>query len=528
MAWLYRWWGVALTVSTCIGGWAYTYMMPDEYKVETKIFLDSSSMLRPALRGLALGNSMLSNTGLILRRTLLTRPNLEDIARRADLDLKATTPLAFDAIVGGLSRNIKITTTKKDNIYDISYKNNDPKVAKSVVDELLNVFLETSLGDSRKESAVTQRFIDEQLAEYEKRLIAAEDRLKEFKQRNIAVMPGSQGGYFNKLQEMHTQLKQAELDLQEAVRRRDDIKQMATNGRSEGGGEDLFSMDFGLDEMSSPEIESLNARIQQLEAQIDEQLIQYTEKHPDIIGARRTIAVLEEKREQKLTELAEQELESPTMDAPAGPNTDPYSQQLKLQVVEAEAMVGSLQTRVAEYKNRVEDLERKVDTVPEVEAELTRLNRDYSINRTQYDELLKRRELAYMSQEADATTDDVKIKVLEPPRMPVSPVGPPRLLLVSMTLLVALGLGGAASFVLSQLNPRIIGDTDLTMVTELPVLGAVGMSENPGHKRQRRMEFALFGLSMLGIVAVYSAQILLFQAGINLHEKIILMTGASL
>ena len=206
------------------------------------------------------------------------------------------------------------------------------------------------------------------------------------------------------------------------------------------------------------------------------------------------------------------------MDAPAGPNTDPYSQQLKLQVVEAEAMVGSLQTRVAEYKNRVEDLERKVDTVPEVEAELTRLNRDYSINRTQYDELLKRRELAYMSQEADATTDDVKIKV----------VGPPRLLLVSMTLLVALGLGGAASFVLSQLNPRIIGDTDLTMVTELPVLGAVGMSENPGHKRQRRMEFALFGLSMLGIVAVYSAQILLFQAGINLHEKIILMTGASL
>ena len=529
MAWLYRWFGAALAIMSCVGGWTYVYLMPDEYRVSTKIYLDSSSMLRPLLKGLAFNNSMLSNTALMLRRTLLTRPNLEDVARRADLDLRAQTPEQFDGIVKGLSKHIQILSEKRDNIYDINYTGNDPKVAKSVIDELLNVFLESSLGDSRRETAVTQRFIDEQIAEYEKRLIQAEERLKEFKQRNIAVMPGSQGGYFNRLQETHAQLKQAELELQEAIRRRDDIKNLAMS--SGGSGEEsLFSMGgFGGEEMTSPEIAGLDARIQGLESRIDELLIQYTDKHPDVIGTRRTIGALEEQKEQRLSELAEREIEDPSMGMPfAGPTNDPYQQQLKLQVVEAAAVVGALQTRVQEFQNRVADLERKVDTVPEVEAELARLNRDHGINQRQYNELLQRREQAYMSQEADATTDDVKIKIIEPPRVPLNSVGPPRLLLISMTLIVALGLGGALAFVLSQLNPRIIGDADLKLVTPLPVLGAVGMIENPVHRRQRRMELALFGLSISGLVAVYVGQVLLLQSGIDLHEKITAVIGVVL
>jgi protein tyrosine kinase modulator len=526
MAWLYRWIGVALAISACIGGWTFVYLMPDQYQVGTKIYLDSSSMLRPLLKGLAFDNSMLSNTALMLRRTLLTRPNLEDVARRADLDLKAQTPQQFDAIVTGLGKKITIASTKTDHIYDITYRADNPKVAKSVIDELLNVFLEASLGDSRRETATTQRFIDEQIAEYEKRLILAEDRLKEFKQRNIGVMPGSQGGYFNKLQETHAQLKQAELDLQEATRRRDDIKNMASS-QPEGGDESLFSMDYGEEEMTSPEIESLNARIENFELRIDELLIQFTEKHPDVIGARRTIAHLEEQKEQKLTELAEWQLENPAMPG-MGPTTDPYKQQLKLQVVEAEAQVGALQTRVKEYQSRVADLERKVDTVPEVEAELARLDRDYSINRQQYNELLERRELAHMSQEADAAVDDVKIKIIEPPRVPLSAAGPPRLLFISFTLAVSLVLGGAVSFVLSQLNPRIIGDVDLRSVTLLPVLGAVGMTENPVHRRQRRMELAVFGMSLSGLIAVYVGQVVLLQSGIDLHEKLTSIIGGVL
>ena len=527
MAWLYRWWGVALAILGCLGGWIYVYSLPDQYEVETKIYLDSSSMLRPLLQGLAFNSATLRNSSLMLRRTLLTRPNLEDVARRADLDLAAETPEEFDNIVSGLIENISMTATTKDNIYGLAYASHDPQTAKRVIDELLNVFLEASLGDTRRDTAASQRFIDEQIAEYEKRLIEAEERVKEFKQRNIAVMPGSQGGYFQRLQTAHQELKQAELDLREATRRRDDIKAMtSSNVGVYEEEESLFGSEFDDSSLMSPEVASLNTRIEALETQIDSLLIQYTEKHPDVLGARRTITVLKAQKEKKLAELAEQQALNPVIEADGG--VDSYAQELKLQVLEAEAVVGALQTRVEEFQARVADLENKVDTVPEVEAELARLNRDYAINREQYDKLLERRELAYMSQEADASVEDVKIKVIEPPRIPLDPVGPPRLLMISIALLLALGAGGALSFILSQLNPRIIGDTDLRSVTQIPVIGAVGMVENPIHRRQRRMEFALFGLSISGLVAVYVGQILLLNFGVDLHKPFASLVGASL
>jgi len=187
--------------------------------------------------------------------------------------------------------------------------------------------------------------------------------------------------------------------------------------------------------------------------------------------------------------------------------------------------VAGLQTRVAEYERRVQELETKVDIVPEVEAELVRLNRDYEVNRDQYNELLKRRELAYMSQEADQSEDDVKVKIIEPPRVPLLPTGPNRLLFASIVLLLGLGLGGALSAVLSQMNPRIIDVPDLKDITGLPVLGVVSMSSSPLHRQQRRYELMAFSAALAGLVTVYIGQVVMFVMGIDLHGKISSVIG---
>ncbi len=524
MAWLYRWMGVTVVAVSCMLGWFVVQTLPDEYRVSAKIYLDSSSMLRPLLRGIAVSTGGLGDTALILNRTLLTRPNLEEVIRRADLDLTAKTPEEFDTLIDRLSTRIQITTTKRDNIYDISYVDSHPKVAKAVVSELLNTFMESSLGDNRRESAVTQRFLEEQIGQYEKRLIEAEDRLKEFRQRNVAVMPGSQGGYFNRLQETQNQLKQAQLDLEEGLRRSQQLHGQLESGAS-APSEDLFG-DAGHGAMAaptSPEIQADEARILELQRRIDDLLLTYTEKYPDIVSMRQTIVEIEKRKEAKLKALAEQ----PVMEAieASGPTTDPYAQQLKLQVAEADAQVAALQTRVQEYERRMKDLEHKVDTVPEVEAELVRLNRDYEVNKRQYDELLKRRELAYLAQEASQTEDEVKIKVLEPPRLPLAPSGPNRALLASVVLLVGLGAGAAVTFILSQLNPRIVDLPDLRDVTGLPVLGALTMNDNFLYRRQRAYQILSFSGALAVVVLVYMMQLALAAMGIDLHIKISSLIG---
>ena len=533
MAWLYRWVGLVLAISAALAGWFYVYSMPDQYRVSAKLYLDSSSMLRPLLKGLAVNTNVLQDSALMLERTLLTRPNLEAIARKADLDLEAKTPEQFDKLVARLGSKITVTKTKREHIYDIVYNDEIPTRAKTIVDEILNTFLESSLGSARKDTAATQRFLDEQIAEYETRLIAAEERLKEFKQRNIGVMPGSQGGYFNRLQEAHNDLKAARLELEEAQNRLGQLKANASGPEKVGDvsfGGDIFTSDFGGDgasgsSLSSPLLTEIDARVTDYEARIDNLLLVYTDKYPDIVVLRKRIEEMQMQREEELARLEEEALANPQEPLSSGPTVDPYQQQIKLQIADASSFVAGLQTRVKEYENRVSDLETKVDIVPEVEAELARLNRDYSINKSQYDELLKRREQAYISQEADQTQDDVKIRILDPPRLPISPAGPNRVLFLSVVLLAAIGLGAGLAVLMSQLNRRILDTVDLKEITGLNVLGSVGMRQNRQHRRQRRTEVAVFATGLFGLISAYLAQIFLYQQGIAVHEKLTSIVG---
>ena len=74
----------------CPIGWGYVASLPDEYESSARLFVDTNSLLRPLLRGLAVYNDPGQQINLVAR-TLLSRPNLEKIAREADLDLTAST-----------------------------------------------------------------------------------------------------------------------------------------------------------------------------------------------------------------------------------------------------------------------------------------------------------------------------------------------------------------------------------------------------------------------------------------------------
>ena len=97
-------------------------------------------------------------------------------------------------------------------------------MAKKVVETLLNIFVEAALGDTRVESDTAQKFLQEQIKEYETRLLEAENRLTEFKRRNVDTMPGQTGGIFQQLQTAQRELQNVDLELKEAQIRRDELQ----------------------------------------------------------------------------------------------------------------------------------------------------------------------------------------------------------------------------------------------------------------------------------------------------------------
>lgn len=511
LLWPYRWLALITAVVVALCGSVYVFSLPPTYKVSAKIFVDTRSMLRPLMKGLAVENDTLVTSAELMRRTLLTRPNIEKVARETDMDLTAEDEREFDYIVTRLLSSISIAGTPRDNIYTIAYSDQDPNLAKSVVDELLNTFLETALGTSRSDTAVTQKFIDEQIAEYEKRLIDAEDRLREFKQRNVGLMPTDNLNYYQRLEQANQQLQAARLALNEATRRRDELNRQL---------KDTIAAQKAGDAATSSLIETqYSERISNMESRLDDLLLQYTDKHPDIIGLQATLAGLREKHDKEIAKMTA-ELSGQS----GGGVSDGYND-IRLALGEAGAEAAALQTRVQQYEKRVEDLKGLVNTLPEVEAELARLDRDYELNRAQHQELLERREAARLSHEVDQKADNVKLKVIEPPRTPSSPSGPDRLMFLSVAFLGALGAGGFLAFLMTQLNPRFFTSDELKEFAQLPIMGVVSMVSNKRQRAERRMELAVFGTMLLGLFAVYGGLMSLELMQFDIHQKVVKLLG---
>jgi len=488
--WKYRWHAVIAAWVVALAGWITVYKLPDRYEASARVYVDTQSILKPLLSGMtALPN--VEQQVSIMSRTLFSRPNVERVLRMVDLDIKTSTAKDREQQVKDLMDEIKMGTTGRDNLYTISYSNENPKLAKGVVQSFLTIFVEGSLGDKKQDSASAVHFIEQQIKAYEEKLVAAENALKEFKQKNVGQLPREGGDYFAKLTATSESLNQARLELREAENARDAIKKQMVD---EGPVLMADQTSVPASAISNPEID---ARIQALNKNLDALRLNFTEQHPDIVATKRLIAQLEErkKEEAKLTKHS----------ADPGKNYSPMLQQLNVALAEAEARAASMRARVAEYSARYNYLKNQVNAIPQVESEFTQLNRDYLVNKSNYEKLLERRESAKMSGEMTTTTEMMAFKIIDPPMVPQIPTAPNRFRLVSLVFLGALLTGIGVAFLMSQMRPTFQSQSALREIIGLPVLGTVSMIWTDQEIIKRKKGVYAFGLSLLFLLGLYGA-----------------------
>ncbi len=212
--WLKRRYLMVATWLICPLGWFAVSQLQDTYESEARVFADTQSILGPLLKGMTVETNTDAQIALMVK-TLLSRPNLERIARMTDLDVQANSPKEFDALIERLKTGIDVKKTggRRQNIFNITFTDKDPVMARDVVQSVITVFIESTRGDNRRNSDSAQKFIDSQINEYENRLLKAEARLTNFKQKYSEVLPNQYGGYYNKLNNAKEQLKTIELIL---------------------------------------------------------------------------------------------------------------------------------------------------------------------------------------------------------------------------------------------------------------------------------------------------------------------------
>lgn len=493
----FKWVAMIVVWVICIAGWSVVSSLPDKYEASARVHVDTRSMLRPLLHGLAIQSDLKQQIQL-MQKSLFSRPNLIRVAQITDLALDASGVDQIDEIVDSLKEGIKISGSGRDNLFTISATNSNPKMAKRIVESLLTIFEEETRGNSRKTSDAAQRFLDRQLKEYEVRLKNAEAERERFKRDNFGLLPSQEGNPYSQLQTINSQLADARLKLSEAVNRRNALANQLE-------GEEPIFLGLGDNRPPSP----LDTRIQVLQQKVDELLLKYTDGHPEVIAAKRSIEELEaEKVRRETDEMFE--LESL--------NANPVFQQMRISQGDAEAEIASLQARVDEFTHRAEQLRKEMDLRLKVETQMKNLNRDYDTISKNYQSLVARRETALLTDKVEKTTDSVEFRTVDPPRVPKEPSFPNRMLLSLGVFLVSIVFGLALAILLALLRPTFSTTQKLRDATGLPILGTVSMNWMPEIKKRKWNDFLRFCCAGVLLFVTFIGVIVLDLNGINLSS----------
>ncbi len=507
--WRRRWLAMAIAWGVALLSWVVVMLLPNQFEASAKVFVDPSTVLRPVLVGIATEDQADAQIALV-REALLSRPQLESVARKTDLDRYADTPAKLDGLIGQLQKEIDVvaSSTRKDsegarpdNIYSILYRTSDRTSGIAVVRALLDNFVEGTLSGNRSGSAEAQSFLVGQIKDYEKRLAAAEGRLADFKKRNVGMIPGERGDYFSRLDTERNGLQQSETNLAIAVSRREELRRQLARTQPYVAGT------AGVGSTGQGASSDVSVRVLEAEARLEDLLLRFTDKHPEVVALKSTIAELKQREAKEMAELNRGGRGSGAI---RSLNANPVYQQMQSQLSQSEVEIASLRGAVSQHQREIANLRQFVNTAPEVEQEFARLNRDYGVTKSQYEALVKRLEQAKVGDEA-ARAGAVRFEIIEPPRADITPVWPNRALFVLIGTLAGLALGIAAALGLHLLKPTFDSASLLQSETGVPVLGSVSRVKRPDDTAAEAIDTRKLFLAAACLVGLAVAIVVLLQ-----------------
>ena len=494
--WRFRWIGMAVAWVVLLLALVVITVLPNRYEASATVFVDTQTAVSAATRTLTLEENTDSQIQMV-REALLGGPQLGKIADDTGLTARARTPEERQRVIDRLRYQIQIAlragAAGGGGTFVISYTNKDRQTSLNVVDRFVTTFVQDALGGKLKGSEQAQQFLTQQIADLEKRLRDAEEALAAFKKEHVGLLPGNQTDYFNRLDTELADLDAAQTKLSVATMRRGELeRQLRGEDPLMPGGAQKPAAAAGMPASDTA------TRLQQAQQQLDELLLNYTEKHPKVIELRNTIAELQKRLNDEIEAARKGDASAA---ARTGLAASPVYQNLKLQYDQVGVEIAGLQADIANHRQRVASLRSMMNTAPEVEAQFSRLNRDYTVVKAQYEALVEQLGRARLGQQA-AETGLVRFDVVDPPRAGFDPVFPKRPLLALGSLVAAIGAGIGMAFLLNLLRPAFGSVQRLHEMTGLPVLGAVSMTWIERYEAQVRRSALRLSGALLGMVVL--------------------------
>lgn len=494
--WRHRWQMVFSTWFVCIAGWGAVALMEDQYVARAQVQIDDpreniSQFLEHDSNAL----DVTREAKRILNR-LLERDNLLKIIRETDLAFRVSNDVEKEEVLRELRVQL-VVKQASNNVYQIIHRHSEARLTQQVVEVLLESLPLDNVKEYREENARTaEEFLGQQVNDFEHKVIDAERQLREFKARNMLLLPGKDGGYYERMHAMVQKVEEDESSLKDLNKREEEMTRQLVQMNSTS---------------ISPTAE-VDGRIEELNTQLNElfektyvkngvKMRLYTENHSEVMSLRKSIEMLQQQKKE-ITERLRQEAENPDR---WEMESNPIYRRLKTTLGELEVEKATVQSRLMETKQKLGKLKELESSIPNIENEMLRLQSYLEMSKKKMLSMLDKEGSARFSGDiAEGLSRYVHFKVLERPSVPDRPVGPDRVLFCSVVLAGGLSAGVALGLFLTVIRPVFDSPASMRRVLGLPVLGMVSMVDE-GISNRWKSSNPMFLAAFLGIFLCFLA-----------------------
>ena len=511
-----------------IGSVVYCLLAPDLYQSTMKLLVIPPAVSEGMVRSTT--NIEYKDRLKMLEQDILSRSRLMGVINELGLFKEESRKMSSDAMVGKVRNRIKLDIENK-NTFTIFFDHENPEVAMRVTSRLGSFFVEENIRSREATARDTSKFLEDEVQETRKRLEAQEEKLKRYKLQFGGELPQQEQSNLNRLQRLQDQMK----NNSDARARLADRKVFleAQIGNIERNVRGLDNQDpwetAGSGNQASPN--SLLSELAMRKKKLEELSKRYTPLYPAVVQARWEVEQLEGKiaamrqaarmaREESARGAANPSTSKSTPDLEPTNEDTRELRRLLGQVAAIDLEIVALKRESANAVQTMDQIQRKVERLPQREQEIIALSRDYDNIKRSYEELLKKKLESQVSQKLEEKQKGEQFQVLEPANLPTRPFKPDRPVVLGLALLASLVVGVGGAFGLEMLDPTLRGSREFKDFFDVPILACLPVIRDDRLKRRLAVRRAAIVGGLVSILSAY----LVFLVVNGVKVKSILMS----
>jgi len=461
---------VVLALLIMTAGIVLSFVLPRKYEAKSTVFIEKN-VISELVKGITVTPSM-EDTIKVLTYAITSRTLLAKAADSIDMNISAKSNIDSEELVKKLQKNIDVQVKDK-NLFIISYKDSNPRVARDFVNTLVRLYIEENTSSKRDESYDATKFLSEQISTFRTKLEKAQDDVNAYKREKGSVIAIDEGKLFEEINIAQQKLYDLELKRRQLE---------------------------GMRQVTKKSGDPLQAKLLSLQKKLEDLRSEYTDSYPEVIRVKGEIETIRE----QMKNSAGGGLQS----------LDPN------ELAKIDAEIAAIKVSEDGMRRYIATNQALLRNIPSAKAGLDKLELEKNNQKNIYDQLFARHGQSEVSKQMEVQDKSTTFRIVDPAALPSVPISPNRLAIMLMGIVAGLAGSFGILLALEQMD-NSVKDARFVKGFGVPVLAVIPHIPDPQEvavqRRRATRLFAFTGVYFLFLLSFPAMEIL----GLGYVDKMI-------